>query len=781
MSVSGIGGSRGSKAAGPKVQKAEKAFKGLKNTPPPGNRVRDGFDAEQGRRREDLAKAGFGTVTDPAEIASKLEGDRKFAKLYQDPATKNQLDALKIRDGADLRAFGQRMERLAAEGGPERATDNPLPSDDPAALARVTKATVETPSGRGTDTLSGGAPQLGAYQARADIPPLSSAEQAHADAAQVQAAHDEVKAQGQSDAQAARAAAAELERLAQAHEGDAAYVNNLVREAAPTIDKIATTLGANTEGAFKDGDDKDAIKASIRSMAKVAEAGGAVTAGALGRTLASKVDDDSELNHFDDAFYDYKDEGGTNLLFDATVSALSASGKGSAAGELAERGGDGGLVDGVKDGVGNVVGSIGDAFGAVAGFATDLGEGVLHVVSEAGEFAVDVTQNTVDLVGDAASWTADQVGNAAQYAIEQGLKLAGPVLDKVRDLAREGIDKGLGISENIDSLQPGDKLSVGGSFEAQLGVQIEASADLQVAMDTGPDGRPIYTVSGEVEAGVGIGVGGSGTAGVGGKMEFTFDNPEDAAKAAKILAAGAAGVVALGSPAAVLAPALLPSPDDLSFLHRNLKSVEVSGSVGAEFEAAAGVEGEVEGEAAFRLDFEDGKPVSMTRETEVAVQGSAGGPLEMFEGSGLTIPAGATAQGKVTVQTTIPIDGSGVTDIAGFIASPATAAISGEAETSITLEGDFTVGGNAGVHGEIKIDDIDSSEVRSVVGKLLGGDYRHALDGVEVQVTGSASAFHDDGFEFAFDGTIAGQGIEVNAHNEVRREDRQEEFEVRLG
>jgi hypothetical protein len=613
-----------------------------------------------------------------------------------------------------------------------------------------------------------------------------STARASEDAARVQRAWAAAKAAGKSDAQAAKAAAAELERLSRAHPGDAAYVNTLIREAGPTLERVASTLGANTEGTFKSGADARAIKDTVHSLAVVAEQGGAVTAGTLAAQLAEHVDDDSELYQFDDGFYAHKDGGGTNLLLDATVAAMRQMGHDAAAGELAERGGDGGAVDAGKDGVGTVVGSIADGFGAVAGFAKDLGQGVLHVVSEAGEFAVDVAKGTLDAIDDPLEWGADKLGDAVAYAASQGLKLTGRLMEAVQAKARDAIDGGLGITKNVSALGPGDSLSLGGSVRAQLGVSVEASAEIEVRREQGPDGKPVYTVSGEVDASVGIGVGGSGSAGLGGEMSFSFDNPEDAARAANILAAGAAGVAALtGGATAVLAPALLPTPDDLSFLQQHLSSVEVSASVGAHFDSAAGLaEADVGGEVGYRLNFENGKPVSVTRTTELSAEGSVGGPLELVKdslGNALKVPGDAKAEGSVTVETTIPIDGSGVTDLVGFLANPAAAAVTGEATTSITIEGTFTVGGSAGSTGSITVDGIEAREVRSIVGKLLGGDARRAFEGVDVQVSGSVSVFTDRGFDVEFDGTVAGQGLEVSAQNDVRDELLHREFELVLG
>jgi|GEM_PF-2369814 len=719
--------------------------------------------AEAARRAAELAAAKAAALALQKKTAAAAVIEKRPAKLLRDELSTGRGTALRTRG-------------LAASGGNLAAQQlaSVAPSFSIADIMAAQRKGLAVVNPSPPAALGPPAPQL------------TTTEQATQDAVSVDRAYDSALSSGSNEAQAAKAASAELERLAAVHTGDAAYLNTLVRASAETIDKIATTLGSNTEGHYKDGDDKNAIKDTLKSLARVAEAGGAVTAGTLGRTLASKVDDDSELFQFDDAFYEFKNAGGTNLLFDATTSALRAAGKDDAAGELAERGGDGGFVDGVQDGFGDVIGAVADGFGAVAGFATDLGEGILSVATDVGEFAVDVAEGTVDLVGDAANWTKDQVGNAVQYAVEQGLRLAGPVVEKVRELAKEGIDNGLGITENIDSLEEGDSLSIGGDFHAQLGVAIDASAEIQVGLSRDENGNDVYTVSGEVSAGVGLGAGGTATAGVGGKMEFTFDNAEDAAKAAKILAAGAAGVAALASgPGAILAPALLPSPGDLSFLQDNLASVEVSASVGAQFASAGGAaDASVEGTTGYKLNFEDGRPVSMTRVTSIEAEGSVGGPLELVKdslGNALSIPGDATASGSVTVETTIPIDGSGFTDLVAFLASPASAAVIGEAETRITLEGDFTVAGNAGVHGEIQIDDIDASEVRSVVNRLLHGDPAHAFDGVEVEISGSGNTFHDRGFDWGFDGTVAGQGIEVNAHNEVREEDQATDFEVQIG
>lgn len=617
-------------------------------------------------------------------------------------------------------------------------------------------------------------------------PAATPAEQARTDAASVKRSYDTAIAAGQNEAQAARTATAELDRLAQAHRGDPAYVNTLIREAGPTLDAIAKTLGDNTEGSWKGDGDAQAIKDSLSHLANVAEAGGAITAATLGDKLASKVDDDSELNQFDDGFYAHKDAGGSNLLFDATVAAMKARGMDDAAGELAERGGDGGILDTVKDGVGSVIGGIGDAFGSVVGFAKDLGEGVLHVVKEGAEFAVDVGKGTVGLIGDAASWTKDQVGGAVQYALEQGMALAGPVLDRVRDMARRGIDAGLGISESVNALKDGDSLTIGGDIHVQLGVSVDAAADIEVKRSTGPDGKPVYTVSGDVSASVGIGVGGSGSAGVGGKMEFTFDTPEEAAQAAKILASGAAGVAALtGGPTAVLAPALLPSGSDLSFLQSHLESIEVEASVGAHFDSAAGVaSADIGGETGYRLNFENGRPVSMTRTTELSASGSVGGPLELLKdglGRNLNVPGDAEAEGSVTVETTIPLEAANFTSIAEFIASPATAAVAGPATTSVTIEGTFTVAQDTGVTGSLTVSDIDASEVRGVLDRLVHGDAKHAFQGVDVNVSGSVDTFQDTGFEVGIDATVLDQGVSVEVRDEVRHRTSHHEFEVDVG
>lgn len=713
---------------------------------------RAAIEAAARRAREEAARQAQLAAQQKAREAALQKASLTAGKKTLQPTKKFSVDEMSNGRGSALRA-----RQLATTGAfikPLNVAPTTVRNPD-APLAKTTPSTVAPTTAR----------------------PLSSTEQAKVDAATVAQTHQSTIDAGGSQADAAKEAAAALERLATQHQGDSAYINSLVREAGPTLDKIATTLGENANGKHKSNGDSDAIKDAIHSLSVVAEQGGAITAATIATKLAGKVSDDSELHNFDDGFYEHKDAGGTNLLFDATVAVLAAQGKEDAAGELSERGGDGGFIDDIQDAAGNVIDFVGD-----------VGSGALHLVTEAGEFAVDVAEGTLEVIGDVANFAADKVGDAVQYAVEQGLKLAGPIVDRVRDLAKEGIDSGLGITENINSLTPGDSLNIGGSFHAQLGVSIDASAEISVSLDTDASGKPVYTVSGEVDASVGIGAGGSASAGVGGKMEFTFDNAEDAARAAKILAAGAAGAAALaGGATAVLAPALLPSPGDLSFLYDNLKSIEVSGSVGASFDSAGGAaDVSVEGTSSYRLDFEDGKPVSITRSTEVSAEGKIGGPLEVLKdslGNAITIDGDATAEGSVTIETTIPLDAAGITDVAAFIASPTTAAIAGPAETSITIAGTFTVAGRAGVTGELKIDDIDSSEVTSVIGNLFEGDLGNVFEGVEVVASGSVTTFRDDadGFDFDFDGTVAGQGVEVSAHNEVRREVSSSEFEVELG
>lgn len=609
-----------------------------------------------------------------------------------------------------------------------------------------------------------------------------SVTQGKADAAQVQKAYDDsLKANNGNEARASEAATSKMVELTRAHKGDVAYSRSLVAASQPTLDKIATAAGknANGEAYYKDGDDDEAIKRSMVNLSDVAAASGQLGTYQIADTLAKKLPNRDELEAVDDGFYRAMDDGHSDALFKATAQRMVGLGKKTGAEELVDRGGGGfslnpldhlgDLVDVVKDLGGDLIGAVGDAGSAVVDVA---GKG-LHVISEAGEFVVDAAKGTVGLAKDLADATLDEVKGAVKYAVEQGLELAGNVRDFLRSKALEVTGKAVG---KIGDLEPGESVDLHADVDVSLGLSVGVNGSVSVAKNE--DGS--FTVAGQVGADFGFAAEGEGEAGLAGRVEMKFATADEAKKAAeKLLLMGASGV----SP--VLMPVLAPSPSELKDMMQHVSAVELTGSAAAEIQglpADDGLKGEVGVSTSYRMEFENGKPVALVRKSELNGELNASLPKEVtqaLKASGLNLNVGADFKGSVSLETRIPLSGDlGGKDLLAFIASPATAVVAGKAESSIHLEGSVDGSSTTGLasgpltigHTEtqgttvsLDISDIDASEVTSVFGKLIKGDFSHLTQGVDVNLSAGWEKWKEgtDGFEADF--TIAGEGVEASA------------------
>ena len=397
----------------------------------------------------------------------------------------------------------------------------------------------------------------------------------------------------------------------------------------------------------------------------------------------------------------------------------------------------------------------------------------------AAEVAIDAQKKTLDFVGDAAKAGSEAAFDAVKFAAREGLKLTDKVQQRVHDAALDGIDKGLGLDAKIKDLGPGDSMKVSGKVGLALELDVELKGEVEIKREK--DGK--YVVSAEAGAGVGVGAGAAAHVTAGGKVEYKFDNAEDAKKGALIIA-GAGATAA--QPA--LGLALAPRPDELAFLQKNLSSVEIKGGVDASVDASFGGEVGAGGSAgasataaassSYKLEFENGKPKALVRTTEVEVSGKAEASIELFgklgkqtgtDAQGNPINDSVQAfsgvsgevKGKVSVETKIPLDSAKVGDWAAFAASPTTAAFAGAAETTIkgSLTGDA---GDVGVKGDFELSGLSGKEVQTVAGRLLKGDFGNALDGVKVDTKGSWGTFTDKELGIGVDAKTGGAGVEVS-------------------
>lgn len=602
--------------------------------------------------------------------------------------------------------------------------------------------------------------------------------QAKADAAEVKAAYDaELQATNGNEAFASRKAAEKMNELIEEHPNDPAYANALVRNSAETIDKIATTAGknANGEAYYKDGDDDEAIKDTMVLLTDIAESSGTLGTYQIAEALAQKLPDRDELEAVDDGFYRAIEDGHSDALFGAVYQRMKAAGKDEGAQELIEKGSSfdplgalGDLVGVVTDVAGDAIGVVGDAGSAVVGAIEDG----LHVVTEVGEFVVDTAKGTVNLVKNIADATLDEVKGAVQYAIEQGLELAGDVRDFLRDKALSVAGEAVG---QINDLAEGESVDLHADVDVSLGVSVGVNGSVSVTKtDKG------YVVAGEVGADIGLAAAGEGEVGLSGRVEMTYATAEEAKAAAqKLLLMGGAGV----SP--VLTPVLAPSPSELQDMMQHVTAIELTGSAAAEIKglpADDGLSGEVGLETSYRMEFENGKPVALVRKTSLDAEVAASLPKEVtdaLKASGLNLNVGAHFEGSIELETRIPLEGDlGGKDLLAFIASPASATVAGEAESSITITGSVDGSSTGGISAgpvdigttttkgteiSLTIGDIDADEVTSVFKNLVKGDFGSLFKGVDVTVEAGWERWQEveTGFEAEF--TIAGQGIEASA------------------
>jgi hypothetical protein len=603
--------------------------------------------------------------------------------------------------------------------------------------------------------------------------------QAKADAAEVKAAYvAELKATNGNEAYASRKAAEKMNELIEEHPNDPAYANALVRNSAETIEKIATTAGKNASGEayYKDGDDDEAIKDTMGLLSDIAESAGTLGTYQIAEALAQKLPDRDELEAVDDGFYRAIEDGHSDALFGAVYQRMKAAGKDEGAEELINKDSGGfspldalgDLVGTVTDIAGDAIGVVGDAGSAVVGAIEDG----LHVVTDVGEFVVDTAKGTVNLVKNIADATLDEVKGAVQYAIEQGLELAGDVRDFLRDKALDVAGQAVG---QIDDLAEGESVDLHADVDVSLGVSVGVNGSVSVTKtDEG------YVVAGEVGADIGLAGGGEGEVGLQGRVEMTYATAEEAKAAAqKLLLMGGSGV----SP--VLTPVLAPSPSELQDMMKHVTAIELSGTAAAEIKglpADDGLSGEVGFETTYRMEFEDGKPVALVRKTSLDAELAASLQKEVtdaLKASGLNLNVGAKFEGSIELETRIPLSGDlGGKDLLAFIASPATATVAGEAESSITITGSVDGSATGGISAgpvdigrttttgteiSLTIGDIDADEVTSVFKNLVKGDFGSLFKGVDVTVKAGWEKWKEEEYGFEAEFTVAGQGIEASA------------------
>lgn len=354
------------------------------------------------------------------------------------------------------------------------------------------------------------------------------------------------------------------------------------------------------------------------------------------------------------------------------------------------------------------------------------------------------------------------------------------VFDTARQVVNDRIASNKDVND-IGKLGEGDSIVTGGkgSLSYQVGVGEEIALEIKCTKKDPQTGETEYTVTfeGAPELSGSLGnFGGSVNAGL--KTEYKFKNAEEIKRYDEIMGKGIQCNIA-GAKNVL-------SKEDAEFLNQHISSVEIKTATTAQYDGKFGIGGVVEVgvqpgvkiQPSVRIEFENGKPVSLVRVTELSGSsvgryglnllksktGGAGG-----ESNDLTEMYGKAidVKGTITVETKIPLDKAEMSDVADIIANPLRFATSDKAENTVKFAGEFD-GGKSGGQYELEISKLSGSEAKQIIEKTLQNKPGEALQNVEADVKSKTSVFEDKGTNINLDFKIAGYGVEYAVRNERR-------------
>lgn len=453
-----------------------------------------------------------------------------------------------------------------------------------------------------------------------------------------------------------------------------------------------------------------------------------------------------------------------------------------------------------------------------------MGKGIADAPENAVAGASSLIHTGQELVQEGEDFLhrAERVVGQGVQAARDGLQLVGQGIDAAKEAVTGFVGevaRATDYGHNIDALGNGDKyrLAVGGSVSAEGG---KAYAKGAVEVTRNEAGKYVVSVDGELGAGVYGEVGGKlgaklnaeaeATLGVGGKMEMTFDNAEDAKRATEIILkqAAASAVTAGGNnvvpgvggvvAGAIAERTIGPTADEMKFLAQHTSAVELRGNVAAEVAACAGLKNtaglfgnaSVKEEVSARLEFRnaEGEPIQPQLVVRQSVTGEAslGAGLHTSDGkkeggSGAKAAyVGGKGEARVVVEQRFTLPNVSTTDLLAHpgetIRSAASSMVKSE-QDKITLGLDLSgqaFGSGGGVEATAtyqgNFDNIRGAAVEALRRGDLGGALR-SVDAGEAEI--KVEPYSKIGVAYAPGVSIMGFG--VGASFEATRKDVSEE------
>ncbi|MBZ4373818.1 DNA/RNA non-specific endonuclease [Corallococcus sp. AS-1-6] len=323
--------------------------------------------------------------------------------------------------------------------------------------------------------------------------------------------------------------------------------------------------------------------------------------------------------------------------------------------------------------------------------------------------------------------------DAKDFATDE-LKALADTADDIADAASDFVTAPLqeALTDEIKKLNSaGDSVSLSGNLDVKVGLKGGISGE--AAIERTEDGK--YQLSAEVTADVGVGLLGSASVGAGGRMEWNFDTPEEAAKAALTLGKGPS--------------ALTPGSEDHAFLRDHLSAMEVNvtgeveagiggkaGTGTAELSASLGATG------GLRVEFDKGRPTHLVKTVEFEGSGAAGVATGLKGKADLGL--GGEVSGSVSIETKTPLDASKLdgNDVLSFLTGAKSDALVGPSEASITVEGSADRG-NQGQYFTAEVSGLSDKEVQSVADTLKAGKFENAFDDLRKDAKVTQGTFKD--------------------------------------
>lgn len=233
-----------------------------------------------------------------------------------------------------------------------------------------------------------------------------------------------------------------------------------------------------------------------------------------------------------------------------------------------------------------------------------------------------------------------ELGEIFKRGVEEARKQLPSIIESPLDIYQRYKDA-FDVEKNVKELKPGDnyKIEIGGSATidgVKGGLNESAQVECKKVTDpkTGKE-KTVYVLSYEGQLLGGVSANNKSlTLGAGAKSEMTFDSPEEAARAVRIIQAMHAEP---HNPTPGVDVEFVPAKDK-EFLAQHTTAIEFKGEVAAAAAKSLGLEDKTavlntgfgsvggKGEVALRIEMKDGKP------TEVAVRTTVTGEVEGSSG-----------------------------------------------------------------------------------------------------------------------------------------------------